>query len=116
MLPSEDQHTYSPGLPVHVEKLKKYRAKPIASPGTSRDPENTRSAFAMRVSKICFLIYERIWSLWKAGCDYYLDASSPVRGLLRPGVVFFRRQPAPGEAMSGCNLRYIRERLMPTHG
>jgi len=116
MLPSEDQHTYSPGLPVHVEKLKKYRAKPIASPGTSRDPENTRSAFAMRVSKICFLIYERIWNLWNAGRDHYLDAGSPVWGLLPPSVVIFRRQPAPNEAMSEYNPRYIRDRLMPTRG
>jgi hypothetical protein len=38
--------TYKPGLPVHVEKLKKYRAKPIASPGASEDPEKARSAFA----------------------------------------------------------------------
>jgi hypothetical protein len=52
------QRTYSPGLPVHVEKLKKYRAKPMASPGASEDPENARSALAIRVSKICFVIYK----------------------------------------------------------
>jgi hypothetical protein len=40
------ERTYKPGLPVHVEKLKKYRAKPIVSPGASEDPENARSAFA----------------------------------------------------------------------
>jgi hypothetical protein len=53
---SEKKRTYNPGLPVHVEKLKKYSANPIGSPGAFKDPENARSAFAMRVSKICFLI------------------------------------------------------------
>jgi hypothetical protein len=52
------QRTNNPGLPVHVEKLKKYRARPMASPGTSEDPENARSALAIRVSKICFVIYK----------------------------------------------------------
>jgi hypothetical protein len=40
------ERTNKPGLPVHVEKLKKYRAKPIAFPGASEDPENARTAFA----------------------------------------------------------------------
>jgi hypothetical protein len=61
---SDDQHTYNPGLPVHVEKLKKYNAKPIASPGSPMDPENASKAFAMRVSKMCFLIYESICIIW----------------------------------------------------
>jgi hypothetical protein len=69
---SEERRTYSPGLPVHVEKLKKYSAKPIASPGASRDPENARSAFAMRVSKICFLICEgfAVMEGWRSFSDF----------------------------------------------
>ncbi len=91
---SEEQRTYNPGLPVHVEKLRKYSAKPIASPGASRDPENARSAFAMRVSKICFLIYGGL-PLWKAA-DHSLislDMRSPVRESPLLDVVPFHRQP-----------------------
>jgi hypothetical protein len=92
---SEEQRTYSPGLPVHVEKLKKYSTKPMASPGASKDPENARSAFAMRDSKICFLICGGR-PLWKAA-DHPLispDVRSPVRESPLLDVVLFRRQPA----------------------
>ncbi len=44
-----------PGLPTHVEKLKKYIAKPMAFPGLSGVPETASNVCAYGVSNRFFL-------------------------------------------------------------
>lgn len=101
--------TYKPGLPVQVEKLKKYSARPTGSPGSDGEPLNARRAWATGESKRFFWIYERSLC-WCGGVIDGRMLDLPALGWPWLGLLLSHRQPIRPRARSEQVRRSNKER------